>query len=252
LIASYYWHFHYNSRDFSLTASGILDAFGGRPASSALQPAKPLFKASSVLNIKQRSSDSELPSYNESRWFEDVGKGSGITPPLGGTRDRKHGIDQTITPSERPSRLARLVQFLSRLSIAPFRVGELTAGQKAVCCFFAAMLLLMWAVTRLEVVAGPKIGIVSPRAQGGDEPHYMLVLLTLMYFHKLELGNAYVRNPAGLRLFDHHTIFVNRRTGHHAGAFDHDPVFKKPSAEVYEVSAHPMRRRTFSRPALAI
>ncbi|MGD0076336.1 MAG: hypothetical protein ABSD31_18675, partial [Candidatus Binataceae bacterium] len=103
-----------------------------------------------------------------------------------------------------------------------------------------ALLCAMWAVTRLEVIAGPEIKIVSPRPESGDEPQYLLVLDAILFYHQLELGDAYAHNPAGYYLGDHHFIFVNRRTGRHASYFARDPEFAAPSPDVYEVSAHPM------------
>jgi len=116
----------------------------------------------------------------------------------------------------------------------------------AVFLVFLALLFLMFAVTRVELVPGPKlrIGFVAPAA--GDQIHYEIALDTILFDHTLELQDAYAR-----RGFDHHTIVVNKRTGHHASWFVVLPdlslsrrsFYEKEfaaSPDVYEVSAHPI------------
>lgn len=116
----------------------------------------------------------------------------------------------------------------------------------AVSLFFLVLLFLMFAVTRVELVPGPKlrIGFMSPI--GGDQIHYSIALEAILFDHTLELQDAYARGH-----FDHHSIVVNKRTGHHASWFVVLPnlslarrsYFEKEfaaSPDVYEVSAHPI------------
>lgn len=124
-------------------------------------------------------------------------------------------------------------------------------------------LLLIWGVTRVELAPGWNLKIVSPSAVSGDEPHYLMVVNSILFDHDLELQDAYERvRHGGLdagrrwrrRLPDHHTILVNRRTGHHTlwmhsttevvvdrpfGIRVPLPEFA-PSPDVYEVPAHPV------------
>jgi len=124
-------------------------------------------------------------------------------------------------------------------------------------------LLLIWGVSRAELAPGSHLKIVSPSAFSGDEPHYLIVVNSILFDHDLELQDDYERVrrgglEAGRRgrggLPDHHTILVNRRTGHHAlwmssiaepvigrpfGIRNSLPEFA-PSPDVYEVPAHPV------------
>ena len=124
-------------------------------------------------------------------------------------------------------------------------------------------LLLIWGVTRVELAPGSNLKIISPSAVSGDEPHYLIVVTSILFDHDLELQDDYERVrrgglEAGRRwrggLPDHHTIVVNRRTGHHAnwmssmggvvigrpfGIRNRLPEFA-PSPDVYEVPAHPV------------
>jgi len=173
------------------------------------------------------------------RWGAPV---AGEDFPARSLLDYKHATTSNLGASaaSRRTKLVGILNFFSLVTMAPFRIRQLSAGRKVVCCFFVILLGAMWAVTRLEVIAGPQIRIVSARPEGGDEPPYLLVLLTMLYYHKFELRDAYARNPGGYYLPDHHSILVNRRTGRHATSFDHDPEFAAPSPDVYEVSSHPV------------
>lgn len=124
-------------------------------------------------------------------------------------------------------------------------------------------LLLIWGVTRVELAPGSNLKIITPSAVSGDEPHYLIVVTSILFDHDLELQDDYERVrggglEAGRRwrggLPDHHTIVVNRRTGHHANWMSsmggveigrpfgiHNPLPEfAPSPDVYEVPAHPV------------
>ena len=129
--------------------------------------------------------------------------------------------------------------------------------------FFGLLFLLSWAITRVELV--PLWGehpipfisrfgwrILTPAAISGDEPHYLVVVNSLLFDHSFEVRHQYSLVTAGgyeagapfrlvPSLSDHHTILVNQRTGDHQlvqGSY-YDPEFL-PSPDVYEVSAHPV------------
>ena len=158
---------------------------------------------------------------------------------------------------------------------------ELVRWRRAgLCLCFASLLLIYWSVTRLELVPIRTLRHFSPRAMSGDEPHYLIVLNSILFDHDLQLQDDYERvSRGGLeagarfagRNLDHHTILVNRRTGHHAPALifqpgirgqepgvwlrtdsgeliflpgnsfrpAHDPELA-PGPEVFEVSFHPV------------
>ena len=107
---------------------------------------------------------------------------------------------------------------------------------------------------------------VSPAVISGDEPHYLLVVSSILYDHDLQLQDDYPRvlaggAQAGLGFrhneLDHHSILVNTRTGEHevwARIYDwtvHVPCrqpcvpFRKisprlgPGPDLIEVPAHP-------------
>ena len=133
------------------------------------------------------------------------------------------------------------------------------------------LLLLMYSVTRIEFVPGVGFKIVKPRIVAGDEPHYLMVINSLLFDHDLQLQDDYRRvDDGGLeagagysgRLLDHHSIIVNRRTGDHAVwvevfgwvpkavpcsngrvrclEFHTDRKEFAASPDVYEVSCHPV------------
>jgi hypothetical protein len=80
----------------------------------------------------------------------------------------------------------------------------------------------------------------------GDEPHYLLVLNSILFDHDLELQEDYERAKLGpdageIPLPDHHTIIVNRRTGEQSTWFEnHWNPELAPGPDVYEASAHPV------------
>ena len=132
-------------------------------------------------------------------------------------------------------------------------------GKAGLCLCFAIILFLYWGVTRIELTPVRNLTVVAPRVISGDEPHYLMVLNSILFDHDLELQDDYERvSRGGLEAgstfagahLDHHTILVNRRTGHHALALEllpgnswsigqRDPEFAT-GPEVYEVSAHPV------------
>jgi hypothetical protein len=125
------------------------------------------------------------------------------------------------------------------------------------CLCFALLLLIYWSVTRLELVPIRTLKHFSPHVITGDEPHYLIVLNSILFDHDLQVQDDYARvRRGGLEAgvyaganLDHHTIMVNRRTGHHATALillpgnswetRHDPELA-PGPDVYEVPVHPV------------
>ncbi len=135
--------------------------------------------------------------------------------------------------------------------------------------FFSLLLLVMWAGTRLALVCGTNpparhLEVVTPYAVSGDEPHFIMVVNSILFDHRLELQDEYFRVRRGgleagthwrVGLPDHHTIVVNRWTGAHATWFNlhrRTPAtasrfptpmllgLASPSPEIYEVSSHPV------------
>ncbi len=136
--------------------------------------------------------------------------------------------------------------------------------------FFLLLLAAMWGVTQVRLecgmfvhgihVPGRHLRIVPPMAMKGDEPHYLIVVNSILFDHDLELQDDYRRVgnsglEAGLycrgQKLEHHTIVVNRRTGAHATWLHlhkgnparlspSDVTLLQPSPDLYEVSAHPV------------
>ena len=93
---------------------------------------------------------------------------------------------------------------------------------------FGLLFLLIWVVTRLKFVPFwgvtrvkfiPRFGlrVVIPAAVSGDEPHYLIVVNSLLFDHSLEVQHQYSRVSPGRykagapfrivpALPDHHTI----------------------------------------------
>jgi len=119
-------------------------------------------------------------------------------------------------------------------------------SRHAVAAFFALLLVVFWAVTRVELLPDGRFEITSPHVIAGDEPHYLMVLNSILFDHDLELQDDYDRaavglDAGGIPLPDHHTILINRRLGKHGTWADNhwDPDLS-PGPDVYEVSSHPM------------
>ena len=121
---------------------------------------------------------------------------------------------------------------------------EVTA--KSVAAFFAVLLLMFWSVTHLDLRSDGRLQVTSPRVIDGDEPHYLLVLNSILFDHDLELQDDYLRaqhglDAGGVPLFAHHSIIVNRKTGRHGIWFQHRwDRDLGPGPDVYEVSSHPV------------
>ncbi len=119
-------------------------------------------------------------------------------------------------------------------------------------------LLFIWGITQVEYDHHRGFQIVAREAISGDGPHYLIIVNSILFDHSLEVQHAYARAAeggfdAGKRfrhgLPDHHTIVVNRRTGHHApwgfpvagwAAIRNPNNEFRPSPDVYEVPAHPV------------
>ncbi len=125
-----------------------------------------------------------------------------------------------------------------------------------VALFFGLVFMLIWLVTRLEFIPGTGFLVVTPGAVGGDEPHYLIIINSLLFDHDLQLQDEYENVArggleAGARFqgvqLDHHTVVVNRRTGHHAAGSAYGGIWHRnpapefaPSPDVYETPAHPV------------
>ncbi|MGH7779679.1 MAG: hypothetical protein ACREQR_07615 [Candidatus Binataceae bacterium] len=118
-------------------------------------------------------------------------------------------------------------------------------------------LILIWGISRIDYTPGVGFNLVPREAISGDAPHYLLMVNSLLFDHSLALQDEYDRVArgglqAGERarhgLPDHHTILVNRRTGHHAlwmcsiagvTVRNPNPEFNA-GPDVYEAPAHPI------------
>ncbi len=116
----------------------------------------------------------------------------------------------------------------------------------AIALFFVFLVAVFWSVTRVVMLPDGHLETYSPNVISGDEPHYLLVVNSILFDHDLELQDDYQRamwglDAGGIQLPDHHTILVNRRTGQHGLWFEDrfDPGLQ-PGPDVYEVSAHPV------------
>ncbi|MHB8382321.1 MAG: hypothetical protein ACYDC3_08260 [Candidatus Binataceae bacterium] len=119
-------------------------------------------------------------------------------------------------------------------------------------------LLFLWGITQVEYAPRRGFHIVTRGVISGDGPHYLIILNSILFDHSLEVQHAYDRSvhgglDAGARfrhgLVDHHTIIVNRSTGHHtfwsfsiAGwpALRNPRNEFRPGPDVYEVPSHPV------------
>ncbi len=146
-----------------------------------------------------------------------------------------------------------------RYGIAVTPLEARAIGKSAIVAGFLCLTLLgTWLVTRVEYVPGHGFFLVEPHAEAGDEPHYLVMINSLLLTRSLHLQAAYddVERGGfeagvlarGTRL-DRHTIVVNRRTGHRAtgmvagpngGWWHRDPRSEfSPSPAVYGISVHP-------------
>lgn len=127
---------------------------------------------------------------------------------------------------------------------------------------------LFWLAGHREWQPDGRLVAIEPRTISGDEPHYLLVLNSLLRDHDLELQDDYRRVRLGSAeagvggrgaIFDHHTLFLDKNTGATArwrdvydwgrrvacppadcqGFLLRMPQFG-PRAGIVEVSAHPV------------
>jgi hypothetical protein len=118
--------------------------------------------------------------------------------------------------------------------------------RSAVVIFFVVLLVGFWGVTQVELLPDGHMEVVAPHVVTGDEPHYLLVLNSILFDHDFELQDDYERartglDSGGVTLPDHHTIIVNRKTGAHGTWFEHHlDSDLAPGPDVYEVSSHPV------------
>ena len=140
-------------------------------------------------------------------------------------------------------------------SMAAGKVSTNSLSARGVAILFALLLGGILVLTRIEWTPGAGFSLVTPRAARSDEPHYILLINSLLFDHDFELQDDYDRVAAGgvdagVRFrnvpLDRHTLIVNQRTGHHAFASIDSPDSVSacnpefvPSGDVYEVSAHP-------------
>jgi hypothetical protein len=119
-----------------------------------------------------------------------------------------------------------------------------------VAAFLCLTLLGTWLVTRVEFLPGHGFYVITPHAVGGDEPHYLIMINSLLLKHDLQLKPVYDDvdhggpeagvMSRGIEL-DRHTIVVNRRTGRRAMDtpwYAASPEFAG-SSDTYEVPVHP-------------
>ena len=114
-----------------------------------------------------------------------------------------------------------------------------------IVCFFAILLAIFSWCRRVELLPDGHFQSFSPKVISGDEPHYLLILNSILFDHDLELQDDYERakhdlDAGGVPLPDHHTIIVNKRTGEHGYWYsERDRKGLQPGPDVYEVPAHP-------------
>ena len=126
-----------------------------------------------------------------------------------------------------------------------------------VAAFMCLTLLGTWLVTRIEYLPGHGFYVVRPRAVSGDEPHYLLMVNSLLLKHNLQLQTLYddverggpeagvmasERRWLGDYVLEHHTMVVNQITGHRAFG---TMINKNPepelarSQDIHEIPVHP-------------
>ena len=126
-----------------------------------------------------------------------------------------------------------------------------------VAVFICLTLLGTWLVARVEYLPGLGFYVVERHAVSGDEPHYLVMINSLLFNHDLQLQTLYddverggpeggviasERRLHGDIILERHTIVVNQVTGHRAmGTMkNRNPEAEfAPSPDVYEIPVHP-------------
>jgi hypothetical protein len=144
------------------------------------------------------------------------------------------------------------------MSLEPHRI--------AIPALFLLLLIFIWGVSRLEFVPHEGVVIVPTQAISGDEPHYLMIINSILFDHDLEIKDDYKRVAAGgleagalFRGIEmrHESVIIDRLSGEHFRW--HKPAFRwrnpdgsyhpwmvgiaghlVPEAEVSEVSSHPV------------
>jgi hypothetical protein len=136
----------------------------------------------------------------------------------------------------------------------------------AIPALFVLSLIFIWGVSRLEFVPHQGLVIVPTQAISGDEPHYLMIINSILFDHDLQLKDDYKRVAAGGleagalfrgREMLHESVIIDSVSGEHFKWLK--PAFRwrnpdgsyhpwmisiaghlVPEAEVSEVSSHPI------------
>lgn len=137
------------------------------------------------------------------------------------------------------------------------------SGARRLAASTAAFVLLVVALRFFQRVSyDPSAALLVYRAPifiAGDEPHYLMLVHSILFDHDLDLRSDYERVEkggiqAGARFrgsrLDHHTIWLDRATGRHGHGSRNKPVPEPPT--LVERSAHPIAFPALLAAALAL